>query len=314
MSTIRRTLILALATAVTIASCAAIAQAASTDKAAVKQSIRWIRKAGLSQFPGPGFKADTVSALVAARRFGVRVPSSSIARFTDSLKDSAADYAAGAGTGGKLTLAAVAGGTNPRCFGPASGRTDLIAVIRSDYDSSSGQYGSSAFDQALALLALKAAHEKIPSKAIKFAQSRRGKFGWNFAMSKRAGDDVESSALMIQALRAAGVSRKSGGLKAAYRWITFQRNQDGGYNPQTPQGETQADSTAYAISAADSLGRNDKRAKRALRALQKRGGAFRSQPSAESEFHGIATSDATLALSGGHFPVVVRKKAGRSCA
>lgn len=309
-----RVFLLALSLLAMAVATAAVAQAATTDKAAIKQSVRWMRKAGLAQFPGPGFKADAVSALVAARRSGVRVPSSSVARFTDSLKDSTADYAAGAGSAGKLTLAAVAAGENPRCFGPASGKTDLVAVIRSDYRASTGQFGNSAFDQALALLALKAAHEKVPSKAVSFAKARRGKYGWNFAMSKRSGDDVEGTAIMIQALRAAGVSRRSSALKAAYRWITYQRNQDGGYNPNTPQGETQADATAYVISAAKSLGRNEARAKRALRALQKRGGAFRSQPSAESEFHGIATSDATLALSGRHFPVVKRKRAGRSCA
>jgi hypothetical protein len=315
MTSFKRTYLLA-AIAVLCASlgAAAVAQAAATDKGAVKKGVSWIRKAGLSQFPGPGFQADTVSALVAARRSGARVPSSSVARFVNSLKDQTADYASGAGPAGKLTLAAVASGNNPRCFGPASGKTDLVAVIRSSYRSSTGQFGNSVYDQALAILALKAAHEKVPSKAISFAKSRRGKYGWNYAMSKSAGDDVESSAIMIEALRAAGVSRKSSALKAAYKWITYQRNADGGYNPDTPNGETQADTTSYVIRAADALGKNNKNAKRALRALQKSNGAVRSQPSAESDYHGIATGNAVLALSGRHYPVVSRSKAGKSCA
>lgn len=285
---------------------------ATSDKAAVKKSVKWIDKAYLSQFGGDGFRADTVSALVAARKARVSVKRKTIDRFMTSLREGSVDYAQNAGTGGKLALAAVAAGDNPRCFGLSHRGVDLVAVINNDYKSS-GQFGRSAYDHAFALLGLRAARERIPAKAVKFAKARRGKHGWNFAMSKRAGDDVESTSLMIQALRAAGVKKKDAGLKAAYRWLRFQRNRHGGYHPNFPQGETQADATALVIAAARSLGHNDKRAKRALKALQTRSGAFRAQPSADSQFKGIATGSATMALSGRYLPVTVRRTRAASC-
>ncbi|MBI2691064.1 MAG: hypothetical protein HYX29_03865 [Solirubrobacterales bacterium] len=294
---------------------AAIAQAASTNKGAVKNGVSWIRKSGLSQFPsgGTGFKADTLSALAAAKKIGVSVPSSTRDGILSSVEEDTSSYAITAGATAKLILAAAATGRNPRCFGPKNEESDLYNILKSFYNSSSGQYGKTSFDQALALLALKAAYQKIPSKAIGFAKSRRGQYGWNFAMSKNSGDDVESSALMIEALRSAGVSRKESGLRSAYKWITFQRNIDGGYNPDTPNGETQADATSYVIRAADTIGAGTSKAKRALRALQKKGGSFRSSPSAAGSYPTISTTNAVLALSGQHYPVVARSKAGKSC-
>ncbi|MGH2959768.1 MAG: hypothetical protein ACRDKE_09195, partial [Solirubrobacterales bacterium] len=63
----------------------------------------------------------------------------------------------------------------------------------------------------------------------------------------------------------------------------------------------------------DTMGAKNDAAKRALRALQKRGGSFRSTPSAAGAYPTIATTNAVLALSGQHYPVVVRSKAGKSC-
>jgi hypothetical protein len=308
-------LLVAIASVAALLAGAAVAQAAaSSNKTAVKNGVSWIRKSGLSQFPGDGtgFKSDTISALAAAKKLGISVPKSTTDKFIESVESDATNYAGTAGATSKLILAAVATGKNPKCFG-TGGKSNLLNILKSNYDSSTGQYGETSFDHALALLALKAAHEKVPPKAVKFAKSRRGKYGWNFTLKESAGDDVESSALMIEALRAAGVSKSDGALKSAYKWITYQRNVDGGYNPDLPQGETQADTTSYAIRAADSLGKDNKDAKRALRALQKRGGSFRSSPSAAGSYPTISTTNAVLALSGQHFPVVVRSKAANSC-
>ena len=191
---------------------AAIAQAAKTDKGAVKEGVSWIRQSGLSQFPGSGtgFKSDTLSALAAAKKSGVKVPSSATDRILEAVVKESTDYAGTAGATSKLILAATATGRNPRCFGPKNGESDLLNILRTSYDSSTGQYGETSFDHALSILALKAAHEKIPSKAVNFAKGRRGQYGWNFTLRKSAGDDVESSALMIEALRAGGVSKGNG--------------------------------------------------------------------------------------------------------
>lgn len=275
--------------------------------------------AALGQFPGTGFRSDALSALVAARRSGASVSPAARERFLDAVRSDANNYADRAGATSKVMIAAVAGGENPRCFGPPGGRTDFYEVLMSDYNARSGRFGRSAFDHALSLIALGASHIKAPVRAVKFAKAHRGRFGWGFAMVRRGGDDVESTALMIEGLRAVGVSRRDGGLRAAMRWITFQRNSDGGYNPQTSTnaGETQADTTAYAIRAGSSMDSYDrlmKRAQRALRALQESSGAFRSTPGASGGFRGIATADSVLALSGRYLPVVKRRTIPRPCA
>jgi hypothetical protein len=291
---------------------------ARNDKNAVKAGAKWMAKAPLSQFPGTGFQSDAVQALAAAKRAGAPVKNSQRNRFRNAVKADANSYAQSAGSAAKVILAATGGGENPRCFGPSGQRTDFVAVLRDTYKSKSGQYGRTAFDHGLALIALRAAHVHIPSKAVKFAKSRRGKFGWGFGLVAKGGDDIESTAIMIQGLRAAGVSRKNQGLMAAMNWITYQRNTDGGYNPavSTTPLETQADTTAYAIMAGDAMGTHKsqmRKAKRALRALQKTNGGFRNSVSSDGAQKGIQTSNAVIALSGRHFPVVQRRTTPSPC-
>jgi hypothetical protein len=314
-STKTRLISIALVAILSLALAVAVAQAA-TNKSATKKGGKWISHASLNSFPGQGFRADAISALVASRKSGSGVKRSATDRFVADLKANAADYTVTAGATGKVILGAVAAGENPRCFGDsAANRFDLYALLQSYY-SSSGQYGETAFDHALAMLALKAAHQKIPAKAVSFAKKQRGARGWSFSLSSSRGDDVESTALMIEALRAAGVKKSNKSLQSAFKWITFQRNSDSGYNPDGSGGVTQANTTAYAIRAADALGKNLSKTKRALRALQKSSGAFRTAPppTVESKFAGIATSDAVIALSGRHYPVVSRSKAGTPCS
>lgn len=290
---------------------AGVAHAAS-NKSSAKKATSWMAKAKLSQYPSSGFRADAVSAFAAAKRIGANSKSNARNRFIAELEKDAPQYAQSAGATGKLVLAAVASGKNPRCFGETGGKLDLYNKLMTYY-SSNGKFGSTAFDQALAVLALKAARQRIPSAAIKHIKDARGRNGWNFAMSSARGDDVESTALVIEALRAAGVKKRDKALTQSYRWMTYQRNTDGGFNPTAAAGVTQANTTAFAIRAADALGKNNKKAKQALRALQMKNGSFRDTPSAAGKYRGIATSDAVIALSGAHYPVVSRKKAGKSC-
>jgi hypothetical protein len=294
--------------AVTALLCLAIATTAgaASNSGANKKAVKWMGSTSLTQFPSIGFRADAVSATVAAG-----APTKTRNRFIDSVESGALDYAQTAGQNAKVILAAVAAKRNPQCFGPTGAKTDFYNQLMSNYKD--GRFGSTSFDQALSMLALKAARRPIPKAAVKFVKNARGSHGWNFAMSNSKGDDVESTALQIEALRAAGVSKKDKALSSAYKWITLQRNSDSGYNPDTPQGETQANTTAYAIRAADALGKDNSKAKRALRALQQKNGSFRSSPGAAGDFAGIATSDAVIALSGKRYPVATLKKAGASC-
>jgi hypothetical protein len=305
---------IALVAVLVLAVTAAVAQA-STNKGSMKKGASWIAKSSKSsmrEFPGVGFRADAVSALAASRRSGGGGKASQDDALMKSLRENAADYTVTAGATGKLILAAVAAGERPQCFADI----DLYGTLTSFYNSTgkkTGQYGDTAFDQGLAMVAIKAAHHKIPTAAVKFLKNHRGSNGWNFALSADKGDDVESTALIIEAMRAAGVSKNDKVLKKAFTWMYNQRNVAGGFNPGAPQGVTQADTTAYAIRAGSALGKNLKKSKAALRALQKKQGWFKFDPATDGDFQGISTTNAVIALSGRHYPVAVRSKVDHSC-
>ena len=88
-------------------------------------------------------------------------------------------------------------------------------------DYTRGRYGRNAFDDALALLALRALRERVPTAAIGFLRAARGAGGWNVLLRRSGGpvDDVSSTAIAILALRAAGVSRRDRGLRAGLSWM-----------------------------------------------------------------------------------------------
>lgn len=318
MQTRNRTtsLAIALVAMLILAASAAVAQAATSNKGAMKKGASWIAKSSKSsmrEFPGVGFRADAVSALAASRRSGGGGSASQDDALIKNVRESAADYSVSAGATAKLILAAVAAGERPQCFADI----DLYGRLNSFYFSSGsrkGQYGDSVYDQALAMAAIKAAHRKVPKAAIAFAKNHRGANGWNFALSTSKGDDVESTGIMIEGLRAAGVSKNDKALKSAFKWMYNQRNINGGFNPSTPNsGATQANTTAYAIRAGSALGKNLKKSKAALRSLQMKQGWFRDDETVNGEFQGIPTSDSVIALSGRYYPVAVRSKVDTSC-
>lgn len=312
----KSSLIFGLAALLAVAFGFATASAATNaNKKSARKGANYLIERSMSSFSYTGFKADAISALLAAKKGGTGVNKSKtndqIAELSESLQKDAANYGDSAGATGKLLLAAGATGKNARCYGPADGRVDLIAMLGQYYDGK-GRYGSSSFDQALAMLGLAATGQKIPSKAVSLVKSRRGKHGWNFAMSSSTGDDVESTALMIQALRAAGVKKSDKSIKNAYRWLWFQRNAQSGFNNDTAGGETNANATALVVQAMDALGKPSSKTKLALRKLQAKDGHFKLTASADAQSAVLSTSDSVLALSGMHYPVG-KKKAGSSC-
>lgn len=286
-----------------------------TSKQAMNKGAQWLKQRKPSQLDY-GFKADVVNALTAARLAGGDVSKAADDKFVKAMADDAPGYVQTAGAAGKLAMMTVNAGIDPRCFrGTGSNKIDLVAAINEHYDPENGQFGRTSFDHALALLGLKAAASKIPGKAVTFAKNARGKRGWNFSMNSSEGDDVESTALMIEALRAAGVSRTY--LKAPYRWLTYQQNSQGGFSPdQANEGGshiTNVNATAYAVRAASAMRYDAKKSRAALRALQKKDGSFMKSPSVAPESYTLATSDAVIALSGKHHPIKRRSSEGTSC-
>ncbi|MCU0308874.1 MAG: hypothetical protein MUE51_14130 [Thermoleophilia bacterium] len=238
-----------------------------------------------------GQAADAVVALAAAGRPPARLRPRLVA-----LARVAPGYAVTAGAAGKVALAAVAAGGDPRRLGGV----DYLARIRRAY--AAGRYGATAYDQALAMLALRAAGEPVPPGAVSALRAARGPGGWNLDLRPRAADDVSTTGLVIEAMRASGVPAGDPGLGAALAWLTDQRNRAGGYAFAGAGGPTEANSTAFAIRAHTAMGRPaPARTRAALAGLQRADGGVdfaAGRPGSRL----IATTDALVAFAGRALP------------
>ena len=275
------------------------AYAATENRAAVK-GANWLLK---GQPAGDGQGADT---LVALRASG-KLSKAEAERRAAALREGAAGYADTAGATGKTILGLVASRSgNPRC----AGRIDLYDRLTGF--GVNGRYGRSAWDQALGMIALRSLGTRPPGSTKRYLLSTRGNGGWNFTLSRTGPDDVTHTALAIMALRAAGIKRSNPGLRAGLKWMLAQRTVAGGFGHERKD-RNEANATALAIEAQHSTGRRDKRAEKALRALQRSDGAFQFT-AVDSGSRGLATADAVVALSETHVPVVTRSKLPSRCA
>lgn len=304
----------ALAPALAVAGATA-AQAITTGQS-VKRAADWLAKSSvrskMSEYSG--VQADALDALVAARRAGGNVTGDEIRAYADAVEGNALDYSNTAGATGKLILAAVSSGRNPRCFGAKGEELDLLGLLGTYYDGRSGQYGDTSFDQALAMLGVAASGQAVPSKARAFVLKQKGANGWGFSLSRAPGDDVDSTAMILQAMRAAGEKRTNAKLKAGLSWLRLQRNGDGGFNPGGSGKQTQANSTALAVMAARAMGSRDARALAQLKLLQLGSGAFGSfkgNPGG-TDNQAVATVDALVAVAGAKRPVKRRASPPKS--
>ena len=262
------------------------AAAASPDALAAQRAAAWLETQSIST---GGQRADLIVALAAAGR----APSTLQPRLA-SLVAIAPGYATTAGAAGKVALAAVAAGRDPR----ALAGVDYVARIKSTYHK--GRYGTTAYDQAYAMLALRAAGEPLPGGAVRVLRRTRRSGGWSFSVAVGS-DDVSATGLLIEASRASGVSASDPMLRGAGAWLLSQHNGSGGF-AISGRGPTEANSTAIAICALRALGRTPATAtRRALRSLQEGDGGFRfTRRVRESRL--FATVDALLALSGRSLP------------
>jgi hypothetical protein len=275
--------------AIATAIAAPAAVAATGDAARADRGAAWLARHAAGAPAGQ--QADAIVAMRAAGRS----PASLRGRLR-ALSRVAPAYATTAGGAGKVVMAAVAAGADPRRLGGV----DYVGRITARY--ASGRYGASAFDQALSMMALRAAGRPVPRAAVRATLAGRGSGGWSFDLSPRRADAVDHTAIVIEALRAAGVPRGNPALRAAAAWMLAQRNRSGGLASAGAGGATDANSTAAAIRALRSLGRRPPAATlRALRSLQERDGAFR-YTRADAGSRLLATPDAVIALSGEVLP------------
>lgn len=279
-----------LAGALLAGACCTQAPAATTDRAATRAGAAWLARTAPAQAGGQ--IADTIVALRAAGRTRAAVRPR-----LRALVRTAPGYANTAGAAAKVTMGAVAAGADPTRLG---GR-DYVGRITSRY--AAGRYGATLFDQALSMLALRAAGRPVPRSAVRASLAARGTGGWSFDLTTGGRDMVDGTGLMIEALRAAGVPARHAALRSATTWMLAQRAPDGGYATGGAGAPAQTNPTSNVVRALRAMGRPVPPATRAaLRSLQEPSGAFRFTRSREGSAL-LATTDAVIALSGRTLPV-----------
>jgi energy-coupling factor transport system substrate-specific component len=224
----------------------------------------------------------------------------------DSLRGEVATLS-GLGDAERTILAARACGASPYSF---VGRNLVAEVLRARLgdDSFAGQVNLTAF----AILALRAAGHSPHLSAIRKAagwierqQGADGGFGFGAHGSR---SDVDDTGAALQALDDAG-ARNRRVLALATGYLTRSQNPDGGF-PQQAGGESNAQSTAWAVQGLITAGRDPASVRRNgsrsplayLESLIAPGGSVRySRTSAQTPVW--VTAQALIALAGKTFPV-----------
>ena len=277
---------------------------------------------GSSGEPDPGVTTDAALALYAA---GDVDPEAAAALHSavDYLDPNGADYAAmGAGQAAKLAMAAVAGGRDPHDFAGMN----LVAAIEAPASTTlanpiPGIFGDDLYDHALAILALVATGDEIPTDALVPFRDRQGaNGGWAYDGSTEAGAaDSNTTALVIQALAASG----HGADQMVERGLAFLqtlRVPDGsGFAFQAADPlQADANSTALVLQAllatgADPTGAEWGNAPRALAHFRTADGGLRYMASDEAP-NLLATVQGIPALAGLPLPVAAACPAGEAPA
>jgi hypothetical protein len=193
-------------------------------------------------------------------------------------------------------MAAVAAGADPRRFGGV----DYVARIRRAQ--ADGRYGATAWDQALAMLALAGAGERVPPGAVRALRTTRGSGGWGFELRPAGRDQVDVTAITLEALAAAGVPPRTRWVASARSWMLAQRSPGGGFASAGGARPAEGNTTAMvwrSLCAANLT--VPVRLRAALRGLQTGDGRVRFTAAAEGSPL-LATNDAVVAFAGGTLP------------
>ena len=119
------------------------------------------------------------------------------------------------GTNGELLMA--------RALEPSTGLT-AAPIAQLKLAKSNGEYGGDIFSDALAIVGLQAAHQRVGEDAITFLENTQNpdNHGWSFDNAGRFGSDSNTTALVIQALLAAGVVPTDGHIVNAFKFMSSQ--------------------------------------------------------------------------------------------
>lgn len=218
---------------------------------AAQAALQWMRpqqSANGSFGSNTGATLDVILAVAAANQ----QPSAWTGASGASLVDYAAANAAAfsnqsAAAAGKLAAGAAAAGQDPRSFGGVN----LVTAINNRYNPGTGAYGANNMDQAWAMLGLAAAGEAVPAAAIaRLASQANANGGWAWASG--VASDVDSTALALQALLAAGAAPSAPAVANGLAYLRSMQltNTDGGFaaSPEQVWGtESNTNSTAFAM-------------------------------------------------------------------
>ncbi len=213
-------------------------------------------------------------------------------------------------------LAITAASRDPRTFGS----TDLVAALKSTFDTT--QLGDATLlnDDIFGLLALVSAGESSSNSVVSGTKSfilahQNGDGGWPYAVGGTS--DTNTTAAAIMALVADGVSTGDTAITNALAYLRTAQNSDGGfpYDPKSQWGtNSDASSDSWVIAAIRAAGENPATWKSTtgknpldnLQTFQATDGAFVYQPSSgEDAFTPTTTSYAVIALTGKFLPLKI---------
>jgi energy-coupling factor transport system substrate-specific component len=122
-----------------------------------------------------------------------------------------------------------------------------------------GSFGDLSNLTAFAVFALRAAGYSAADPLVRsagrwLAEQQDSDGGFGFA-TRGAGSDVDDTAAVVQALFDSGAPRTGSALGRATAFLIHAQNPDGGY-PQQPGGQSNAQSTAWAVQGLIAAGRN----------------------------------------------------------
>lgn len=214
-------------------------------------ALQWIKpqqNANGSFGNNTGATLDVILAVAAANQQPDHWIGSSGASLVDYVASTAATFSGqSAAAAGKLAAGAAAAGQDPRGFGAVN----LVAAINSTYNASTGAYGANNMDQAWAMLGLRAAGEVVPAAAVaRLASQANPNGGWGWASG--IASDVDSTALIVEALLASGAASSSPAVTDALAYLRSVQltNSNGGFaaSPEQAWGvASNTNSTAFAM-------------------------------------------------------------------
>lgn len=195
-----------------------------------------------------GATLDVILSVASANQRPEAWRSSSGISLLDYIRPRVSTYAGqSAAAAGKLALGIAAADQDPRSFGGV----DLVARLHAVYVPATGAFGVNTMDQSWAMLGLAASGAPVPAAAVqRLASQANADGGWGWAAG--VASDVDSTALAVQALRAAGAAPTAPAIVAALDYLhsVQQTNDNGGFaaSPAQPWGvDSNTNSTVFAV-------------------------------------------------------------------